>query len=114
MLMCDDTITLVQPCRGDDGETYVCTTISGASWYGKAVTEMTTKGAQPKNQYKCRIPKDSMPADVTPRAGDFVVHGVALDVRAAPRDLCAYEYFAVTAVGDNRRGVNPHWAVSGA
>lgn len=114
MLMATETITLVQRVSEDDGEQYKLTVISGVSFYGKTVTVPTEKGAKPQNTYQVRIPADRMPEGITPKPGDFVVHGVALEVTAAPRDLQGYEYFAVTAVSDNRRGRLAHWAVRGA
>ena len=114
MLMCSETVTLVRLHKGDDGETYTCTAIAEVSWHGKAVTESTTAGAQPKNQYKCRLPAERMPAGITPHKGDYLIRGELGAVTRAPQDFADREYFTITAVGDNRRGKNQHWAVSGA
>lgn len=114
MLLCNERATLVQIHSGKDGEHYTCTELVGVSWYGKTVIISTEKGAKPQNTYQVRIPASRMPQDVVPKAGDFVVRGVVRNVTAAPQDLQGYEYFAVTAVGDNRRGRLSHWAVRGA
>lgn len=114
MLLCSETVTLVQAVRGDNGETYACTPVAGASWYGKAVTVPSADGARVQNTYKVRIPADSMPPGVTPRTGDYLVRGAVTQVTRAPADFAAREYFLISAVGDNRRGRLQHWAVSGA
>lgn len=72
MLLCTETITLIQPQRTDDGEAYLLTEIIGASWYGKRVVTQTTKGAEPQNTYIVRIPESNMPTGVVPKRGDFV------------------------------------------
>lgn len=111
MLMCEETVTLVHEERTDDGESYVCTVIQGASWYGKAAMAQTTEGITPQNTYKSRFPATVL---VQPHKGDFLVRGVVEIVKRAPADLKGREYFCITAVGDNRRGRLQHWTVSGA
>lgn len=114
MLLCNETVTLVQAVRGKDGETYTCTPLTGASWYGKAVTIPTADGARIQNTYKVRLPAGTMPEGMKPRAGDYLVRGVVAAVTRAPADFAGMEYFLISAVGDNLRGRLRHWAVSGA
>lgn len=114
MLMCNETVTLVHLVRGDDGETYICTQVTGASWHGKAVTVPSTDGARIQNTYKVRIPAENMPSGVTPCTGDYLVRGSVSQVRQTPTDFSDRECFLISAVGDNRRGRLQHWAVSGA
>ena len=114
MLMCNETVTLVQAVRGDNGETYTCTPLNDASWYGKAVTIPTADGARIQNTYKVRLPAGTMPEGMKPCAGDYLVRGVVVVVTRAPADFADREYFLISAVGDNRRGRLQHWAVSGA
>lgn len=114
MLLCTETITLIQPQRTDDGEAYLLTEIIGASWYGKRVVTQTTKGAEPQNTYIVRIPESNMPAGVMPKRGDFVIRGIVEEIKHAPADFADREYFCVTSMGDNRRGRLRHWVVSGS
>ncbi|HIY38449.1 MAG TPA: hypothetical protein H9835_04825 [Candidatus Agathobaculum merdigallinarum] len=114
MLMCTETVTLIRAVRGKDGETYTCTPLAGASWYGKAVTVPSADGARIQNTYKARIPAENMPDGVTPCTGDYLVRGTVAQVTRAPADFAGMEYFLISAVGDNRRGRLQHWAVSGA
>ena len=116
MLMCQELITLVHLERTDDGETYVLTSINGASWYGKRI--VTTKGTQGQNTYqslyKVRIPENNMPYGIVPCKGDFLVRGAVEDVKNAPTDFAEKEYFCIASVGDNRRGRLGHWLIGGA
>lgn len=114
MLMCQELITLVHLERTDDGETYVLTSINGASWYGKRVIAQTTKGAEPQNTYIVRIPKENFAEKVIPCRGDYIVRGNLEHVQRIPADLSGREYFCITSVSDNRRGRFQHWAVSGS
>ena len=114
MLMCTEAVTLVHAVRGDNSETFSCTKITGASWYGQTVTLPSTDGARIQNTYRVRIPADNMPAGATPCTGDYLVRGTVAQVTRAPADFADMEYFLISAVGDNRRGRLQHWAVSGA
>ena len=114
MLMCTETVTLIHAVHGKNGETYTCTPLTGASWYGKAVTVPSADGARIQNTYKARIPAGNMPDGVTPCTGDYLVRGTVAQVTRAPADFEDREYFLISAVGDNRRGRLQHWAVSGA
>ena len=44
--------------------------------------------------------------------GDFVALGI-VDAFETQSDLKDFDYFRITAVGDNRRGILAHWRVSG-
>lgn len=113
MLACAETVTLVHPVREDDGDTYVCTVIQGASWYRKAVITPDGDGARPVPVCKARIPAGDMPEGITPEEGDYLVRGVLETVRRAPADFAEREYMLATVVGDNRRGRLRHWFLSG-
>lgn len=113
MIACTDTVTLVHPVRGDDGDTYVCTSIHGASWYRKAVIAPDGDGAKPAPVCKARIPAENMPEGVIPEEGDYLVRGALETVRRAPGDFAQREYMLVTVAGDNRRGRLQHWFLSG-
>lgn len=114
MLMCTENVTLVHLVSGDDGETYTCTQVLGASWYGKAMATPTAEGARIQNTYQARIPAGHMPEGVTPCKGDYLVRGSLDTVTRAPADFAGREYMRISAVSDNRRGRLQHWAVSGA
>lgn len=109
MRLCHETVTLVQA----DGEEYRCTALCGASFFAKTAIAPTPDGLKPMNTYKARIPDGVLPADIAPRVGDYLVRGV-LGVCTRPADLQGYDYFHVTAVSDNRRGLHRHWGVDGA
>lgn len=113
VLACTETVTLVHLLRGDDGDTYLCTVIHGASWYRKAVTAIDGDGARPVPVCKVRVPAENMPEGVTPAEGDYLVRGVLEEVRRAPADFSGREYVLLTVAGDNRRGRLPHWFLSG-
>lgn len=113
MLACTETVTLVHPNRVDDGDSYLCTVIRGASWYRKSVISLSVDGAKPVPVCKARIPAENMPDGVSPEEGDYLVRGELAAVSRAPADLEGYEYAMLTSVGDNRRGRFPHWALSG-
>jgi hypothetical protein len=50
--------------------------------------------------------------DIEPAVGDYVALGVVESIEM-PSDLKQYDYFRITAVGDNRRGRLSHWRLSG-
>lgn len=113
MLACTETVTLVHPVRGDDGDAYRCTVICGASWCRKAVITLSGDGARPVPVCRVRIPAENMPEGVSPAEGDYLVRGELEEVRRAPADFSGREYVLLTVVGDNRRGRLPHWSLSG-
>lgn len=113
MLACTETATLVHPVRGGDADHYICTVIRGASWYRKAVVALDGDGVKPVPVCKARIPAAQLPVGVAPEEGDYLVRGVLAEVQRAPADFAGREYALLTAVGDNRRGRFPHWALSG-
>ena len=92
---------------------YICTVIRGASWYRKAVVALDGDGAKPVPVCKARVPAAHLPAGVVPEEGDYLVRGVLAEVQRAPADFAGREYALLIAVGDNRRGHFPHWALSG-
>lgn len=110
MLMCNDTVTLVQL---DDNDEYQCIVIEGVSWYAKTAITNTAQGLTTANVLKSRIPADRLPAGITLHKGDFIVRGEIARVDTL-NEIKGREHFAITAIGDNRRGCNPHWTVSGA
>lgn len=110
MLMCSETVTLV---RLDENDEYQCTVIEGASWYGKAQITQQQDGFVGGMVVKVRIPEENMPDGVTPGAKDVLARGRVETVNTL-QDLKRVEHFKIMTVGDNRRGRNPHWAVSGA
>lgn len=113
MLMCNETVTLVRHIKLPDSDRYDCVPVDGASWYAKTAIASTSTGVAAANILKCRISDGLLPPDEPPRRGDYLVRGVITSV-SSPADLTGREYFRITAIGDNRRGRNPHWAVSGA
>lgn len=113
VLQCDETVTLVRNLEKDDGGGYACTVMRGVSWFAKTAVVVSGDGAKPVNTLKARIPANALPEGTAPQKGDYLVRG-ALERMERPAELLRREYFQVTAVGDNRRGRFPHWAVSGA
>ncbi len=113
MLMCNDTVTLVRHVKLQDGDRYECITVTGASWYAKTAVVSTAKGLVSGNVLKCRIPDGLLPVGKPPRKDDYMVRGAISHV-SSPAGLKGREYFRITAIGDNRRGRNPHWVVSGS
>lgn len=109
MLMCDQTVTLVHHVKGEDGDTYTCTSYAGASWFARQTISTSGDGAKPVNSYEVRLMTRE---DISLSNGDYVVLGVVENV-ATPSDLAKHEYFRVTAIGDNRRGWLAHWRLSG-
>lgn len=114
MLMCNETLTLVQHIREDDSDRYVCAQIKGGSWYRKMAVAISTDGAKPVNTCRSRIPAAALPADVVPKEGDFLVRGSLTAVSKIPVDFAGVDFILISSVGDNRRGRFQHWAVSGA
>lgn len=110
VIACDQTITLVQHTTENDGDTYTCTPLEGASWFSKTVITTSGDGAAPANTYEVRIFSGS---NIAPKPGDYVARGIVKDV-TKPADLKSVEHFRIKSVGDNRRGGLPHWRVSGS
>ena len=109
MLMCDQTVTLVHHVKGDDGDTYTCTTHEKASWFKRNTITTSGDGAKPVNSYEVRIMGTE---DISPSLGDYVALGTVQNV-SRPSDLSGVDHFRVTAIGDNRRGTLAHWRLSG-
>lgn len=107
MLMCDETITLVR----SNGMTYTWETISGVSWYDKAVAAMQDRGLAITRITKIRIPASRLP-DMLPQAGDLVIRGEGPKTISGLKDLDGYIYAKVMEVSDNRRGGLPHMALT--
>lgn len=113
MLLCNETVTLIRCDKHADGETYHCTVIEGASWFGKAQITQQQDGFVGGAVVKVRIPERSMPEGVVPLEGDYMARGRVGHINTR-KDLTGTEHVRVMAVGDNRRGRLRHWAVSGA
>lgn len=111
MLMCNETVTLVQYDEITDA--YRCTVLEGVSWHAKTAIVNTAQGVTTANVLKSRIPADRLPEGVTLCKESFLVRGIVAEVKTLD-ELTGREMFCVTAIGDNRRGHNPHWVVSGA
>lgn len=113
MFQCNVSVTLVRHLREDDGDRYLRVPVHGASWYAKTAVVKTEKGLTTGNVLKCRIPAQALGGAVVPAKGDYLVRGIAAEIGKVA-DLNQYEYFAVTGVGDNRRGRFPHWLLTGS
>lgn len=119
MLMCNEILTLVHHVREPDSDRYELTEIKGASWYAKTlvsapISQMGNKGLAAENTVKVRIPENNMPAEVKMQPGDYLIRGsFTSSVKHAPKDFADTEYRKIIGVSDNRRGRNPHWAVTG-
>lgn len=114
MRMCDETVTFVHHIRTPDGDSYQCIPISGVSWYAQTAVVPQDKGLKTSNILKCRIPAERLP-HARPQTTDFMVRGIVTEIqKSSDLKACGLEYFTITGVSDNRRGKNPHWAVSGA
>lgn len=112
MLACDETITLVHHIAEQDDDLYVCTTIQGASWHTVERVMLQEHGFARQSETKVRIPESHMPEGVLPEVDGWLVRGDVIEIKSQV-DLQAYEHIRIMAVGDNRRGGLPHWAVSG-
>lgn len=117
MLLCNETVTLVRHNKDKKTDTFTCTVIVGASWYGKSVitapNQMGGNGVSFANVIKVRIPAENMPEGLTIRNGDYLVRGIIASVSGLD-DLKEYEYMKAMSVSDNRRGRMQHWTVTGA
>ena len=113
MLLCEETVTFVRRIPGEEGDSYRCTAVSGASWYGKLKLFSGEKGAGMVPVVKVRIPAGALPEGFAPQKGDVVCKGELADV-SRPKDWQDTEHFIAALVSDNRRGHNPHWGVSGS
>lgn len=109
MLGCTETVTLVHHVKGDE-DTYTCHTVKNASWFSKTSISTSADGAKPVNTFDVRVFADF--EGVTPTKGDYIVKGIIKGVET-PSDLQNEVYFRVTAIGHNKRGILPHWRLSG-
>lgn len=109
--MGDQTVTLVKHIKGES-DTYACYSMPGASWFTKTTITTSKEGAKPANSNTVRIPAENVPVGVIPSTGDYIVRGVITSV-SMPSDLAGVEHFRITAVGNNNRGMLPHWRVDG-
>lgn len=109
MLACDQTITIVQHVANAEGDSYACTVCHGASWFAKTNITTSGDGAKPSATYEVRIMGAVGGAF---SLGDYVVRGEIAEV-GKPADLKSREHFRITSIGDNRRGILPHWRLSG-
>lgn len=109
LLGCTETVTLVHHNKDDD-DTYTCTIVDCASWFKRLAISTSADGAKVGNTYDSRLFGEVV--GVTPTPGDYLVRGVVENIEK-PSDLKELEHFRITAVGDNRRGMLPHWRVSG-
>lgn len=112
VLGCNETATLIQRVAQGDGDRYICIPLRGVSWFSKTVVSVGGDGARPVSVLKSRVPETAVPPGVEPHTGDYLARG-ALEAVKGPADLEGHTYFQITAVGDNRRGRRPHWALSG-
>lgn len=110
MLECTQTVTLMHHVKGDDGDTYVCTTHSGASWFSHRAITSSGDGAKPSHSYEVRL---MTTADITVDEGDFVILGAHTGL-TTPATLKGLQHFRINRIGDNRRGMLAHWRLSGA
>ena len=109
LLLCNETVTLIQHIKGTDADTYKCTVCEGASWYKKTTITTSAEGARPTNTYEVRIMGGE---NITPALGDYMALGVVNAVEK-PADLKGVDHFRITAIGDNKRGRLAHWRCSG-
>jgi hypothetical protein len=109
MLECTETVTLIHHEKGVDGDTYICTTFEGASWYKRNTITTSGDGAKPVNTYEARIMTSE---DIGASLGDYLARGKVESVYK-PSDLAGLDKFRITAIGDNRRGPLSHWRFSG-
>lgn len=112
LLMGNQTITLIKHIKGDT-DTYSCTVLNNASWYGKTVIVTSGEGAKPSHAFTVRIPAADMPNGVKPDEGDYIARGVVSEI-AKPSGLKDIEHFRITSVSANTRGALSHWRVDGS
>ena len=109
MIACTETVTIIHHNKNIDNDTYTCTVLNNASWFKKTTISTSAEGAKPSNTYECRI----MGADNLPAAkGDYIALGVVESINK-PSELKEIDHFRITSIGDNRRGLLPHWRYSG-
>ncbi len=109
MLGCTETITIIHHNKETD-DTYICTTINGASWFSKTTISTSADGAKPVNTYEIRVINPPISLDIA--NGDYCVKGIVKSIEK-PSDLKGLEYFRITSIGDNRRGGLSHIRISG-
>lgn len=109
MLACNETVTLIHHDKGVDGDTYICTVLEGASWHKRNTITTSGDGAKPVNTYEARIMTSN---NIEAALGDYIARGKVKGIEK-PSDLVGLDKFRITAIGDNRRGILPHWRFSG-
>lgn len=109
MIGCDQTVTLVHHVRSEE-DTYICHAVKDASWFARTTVATSGDGAKPVNSYEVRI-FDGLEGHV-PDMGDYCVKGEINGVEK-PSDLKGKEYFRITSIGFNQRGILAHWRLSG-
>lgn len=104
MLLCNETVTIVRHIAEANADRYECAVIVGVSWFGKRGDAPSASGGDaPKDAFTVRIPEALVPM-VTPREGDILVRGILAEY-TGKKCLKDREWFRVSSVGDNRRGV---------
>ncbi len=104
MRQCNETVTLVRHIAEANADCYECEVIVGVSWFGKrGSVPVQGGGITPRDEYTVRIPEELVP-EIPPKDGDLLVRGV-LGAYDGKRSLTGREYFRISYVGDNRRGV---------
>lgn len=109
MIGCTETITLIHHNKEQD-DTYICTTIGGASWFSNVTITTSADGAKPVNSYVVRV--SNPPVNFNPVTGDYCVKGTVKSIEKQS-DLKGLDYFRITAVGNNKRGILSHIRISG-
>ena len=105
MLAAGETITLIHHLPGNDSDEYSCTVLNQASWHrSKAENAGIPAG-------KCTV-RIFDKAEITPKPGDYLALG-AVETVERPSQLQGGEFFRITAVTDNRRGILSHWRLEG-
>lgn len=113
MLLADTDITIYH--KSYDAATRLDTwhpSYYAGSWYGRQEATVSDKGLNTADSYTVRIPTQDK---ITASIGDIAVKGMVKDSITGPSQLKQYTSFVITAVYDNRRGVEPlgHWRLEG-
>ena len=113
MLACNKAVTHVHHIKGQDSDTYVCTTIPNCSWFSKLKTAVLDRGTREQRYTYVRFPV--LPEGLVISAGDYMVNGEISQITGMS-DLEGYEFFTVLDFADNTRGggvMLPHYSVVG-
>lgn len=113
MLLCNETVTLIQHDKQPCGDVFSCTKIAGASWFAKTAVALEDGGVKAANVVKVRIPEKNLPEGAKLQSGCYLVRGEVKQISGIS-DLKGREYIKIMTVGDNRRGRLRHWSVTGA